>query len=94
LFQEALLSGIISEDKRTAFPRFPQKGLSGGLRMMSIVRAFLLLLLLMIWPAMSTAALQFNDFAYGLRIAVPQKGAGATCITGDRLPSPCQGRWR
>ena len=40
--------------------------------MMSIVRAFLLLLLL-IWPAMSTAALQFNDFAYGLRIAVPEK---------------------
>ena len=41
--------------------------------MMSIVRAFLLLLLLMIWPAMSTAALQFNDFAYGLRIAVHEK---------------------
>lgn len=40
--------------------------------MMSIVRAFLLLLV-MSWPAMSSAALQFNDFAYGLRIAVPEQ---------------------
>ena len=40
--------------------------------MRSIVRAFLLLLV-MIWPVTGTAAFQLNDFAYGLRIAVPQK---------------------
>jgi len=40
---------------------------------MSIVRAFLVTLLVIIWPATGAAALQLNDFAYGLRIAVPEK---------------------
>jgi len=40
--------------------------------MMPIVRAFLLLLLT-IWPATGTAAFQLNDFAYGLRVATPEK---------------------
>jgi hypothetical protein len=40
--------------------------------MMPIVRAFLLLLVA-IWPATGTAAFQLNDFAYGLRVAAPEK---------------------
>lgn len=40
--------------------------------MMSTVRAFLLLLVA-IWPATGAAAFQPNDFAYGLRIAAPEK---------------------
>jgi len=40
--------------------------------MRSIVRAFLLLLVIF-WPAIGIAALQLNDFAYGLRIAAPDK---------------------
>ena len=41
--------------------------------MMSMARAFLVLLVVMILPATGAAAFQMNDFAYGLRVAVPEK---------------------
>jgi Protein of unknown function (DUF3999) len=45
---------------------------SGDLQMISVLRVFPLLAVL-IWPTVGTAELQLNDFAYGFRIAAPEK---------------------